>query len=108
MIRIPFARARQIINMYVGRCIQVATCVFPFLIPDDLFCFAFVIMESWESYYCHSDPTGAYSHGDIRYSRRPETRGPPRGEDISSLSEDVDEGVDEHDEEPLYDLDDPD
>ena len=63
-------------------------------------------MESWESYYGHSDPTGAYSHGGIRYSHRPETRGPPRGEDISS--EDVDEGVDEHDEEPPYDLDDPD
>ena len=65
-------------------------------------------MESWESCYGHSYPTSAYSHEGIPYSHRPETRGPPCGGDFSSLSEDIDEGVNEYDEEPPYDLDDPD
>ena len=34
-------------------------------------------MESWESYYGHSDTTGTYSHGGISYSRGPSVSGAP-------------------------------
>ena len=65
-------------------------------------------MESWESYHGRSDSTGAYSHGGIRYSYTPVTA--PCGEGNSPISTDIDdsEGVDEHHEDPAYDLDDPD
>ena len=34
-------------------------------------------MESWELYYRHSDSTGAYSHGGIRYSHTGPFGSPP-------------------------------
>ena len=62
-------------------------------------------MESWESYHRHSDPTGAYSHGGVRYSYT--SVSVPRGHESSDDSEGVN---DEHRDDPVLvdDLDDPD
>ena len=53
-------------------------------------------MESWESYYRHSEPSGAYSRGGMRYSHTsteagigPGTEGTPRGLDSSSEEDEV-------------------
>ena len=59
-------------------------------------------MESWESYHRHSDPTGAYSHGGVRYLYT--SVSVPRGHESSDDSEGVD---DEHRDNTVL-VDDPD